>query len=161
MKKMYELLLAALLPVLLVGAVHAQDDERAAILALTERAFDAVRSGNPDDWRAIQVAEGAAISMRPDPEGVAGKYQMRMTQNEEFAAALKPDARDFVERWTSEPTVLIRGPIAVVWGEYDFRIDGELSHCGVDAFDLVKLDGEWKMVNIMWTVERDNCPTAI
>jgi hypothetical protein len=65
-----------------------------------------------------------------------------------------------MERWTGEPTILIRGPIAVIWGEYEFWIDGEFSHCGVDSADLVKLEGEWKVANFMWTVERDDCPTA-
>jgi hypothetical protein len=54
--------------------------------------------------------------------------------------------------------VLIRGPIAVVWGQYEFLIDGEFSHCGVDAADLVKVDGRWKVANFMWTVEKENCP---
>jgi hypothetical protein len=47
-----------------------------------------------------------------------------------------------------------------VWGEYEFWIDGAFSHCGVDAVDLVKIDGEWKVANFMWTVEKENCPTG-
>jgi hypothetical protein len=53
---------------------------------------------------------------------------------------------------------MIRGPIAVVWGEYEFWIDGKFSHCGVDSADLVKVDGDWKIANWMWTVERNDCP---
>ena len=30
----------------------------------------------------------------------------------------------------------------------------------VDAVDLVKIDGEWKVANFMWTVEKENCPTG-
>ena len=85
---------------------------------------------------------------------------MRVANNEDFLAGVAPSGREYIERWTGEPTVLIRGPIAVVWGEYDFWMDGEFSHCGVDSIDLVKVDGQWKVANIMWTVERDNCPTA-
>jgi hypothetical protein len=43
--------------------------------------------------------------------------------------------------------VLIRGPIAVVWGEYEFWTDGQFSHCGVDSVDFVKIDGTWKVAN--------------
>jgi hypothetical protein len=64
------------------------------------------------------------------------------------------------ERWTGDPTVMIRGPIAVVWGEYEYRINGEFSHCGVDSADVVKIDAEWKIANWMWTVETDHCLTA-
>jgi hypothetical protein len=60
------------------------------------------------------------------------------------------------ERYWS-PTVLVRGPIAVVWAPYEFWQDGKTSHCGVDVFDLVKIDGEWRVSNSMWTVEPDAC----
>ena len=136
-----------------------QDDDRAAILVVMQKAFDAVQSADPEDWRAIQMAEGTSLSFRPHPDGEAGKLQMRMTRNEAFVEGLKPDGREYLERWTSEPTVMIRGPIAVVWGEYEFRVDGELAHCGVDAVDLVKVDGSWMIANFMWTVEGENCPT--
>jgi hypothetical protein len=83
-----------------------------------------------------------------------------MASNEEFIAGLQKNEHDYREFWTAEPTVLIRGPIAVVWGAYEFTIDGKFSHCGIDAIDMVKLEGEWKVANIMWTVEKDNCPTG-
>jgi hypothetical protein len=35
--------------------------------------------------------------------------------------------------------------------------DGMTSHCGVDVFDFVKLDGEWRLSNSMWTVEPGAC----
>jgi hypothetical protein len=60
------------------------------------------------------------------------------------------------ERYWS-PTVLIRGSIAVVWAPYEFWIDGQTSHCGVDVFDFVKVDGIWRVSNSMWTVEPDAC----
>lgn len=142
------------------GSVKADSSEREAILGVMDRAFAAVQSLRPDDWRAIQLAEGTTLSFRQHPDGQPGKLEMRISNNEEFIADLEPDGRDNIERWTGDPTVLIRGPIAVVWGEYEFWIDGEFSHCGVDSADLVKIDGEWKVANFMWTVEREGCPTA-
>jgi steroid delta-isomerase-like uncharacterized protein len=134
--------------------------ERDAILAVMDKAFAAVRSGLPEDWRAIELTEGTTLSFRPLIGGEPGELEMRISSNEEFIANEKPDGHEYIERWTEEPTVLIRGPIAVVWGEYEFWIDGEFSHCGVDSADLVKIDGEWKIANFMWTVEKENCPTA-
>jgi len=55
------------------------------------------------------------------------------------------------------PTVLIRGGIAVVWAPYEFWIDGETSHCGIDVVDFVKIGGTWLVSNSMWTVEPDAC----
>jgi hypothetical protein len=138
----------------------AESGDREAILALMDNAFAAVRSSNPDDWRAIQLAEGTTLSFRPGPEERPEELEMRIANNEDFIADLQPDGHEYLERWTAEPTILIRGPIAVIWGEYEFWIDGEFSHCGVDSADLVRINGEWKVANFMWTVEKENCPTA-
>jgi len=143
------------------GSVIAQQNDRAEILTVMEKTFSAVRSQNPDDWRAIQLAEGTTLSFRALPDGPPDALDlMRISNNEEFIVALQPDGHEYTERWTGEPTILIRGPIAVIWGEYEFWIDGKFSHCGVDSADLVKIDGEWKVANFMWTVEKTDCPSA-
>jgi hypothetical protein len=152
--------LALLLLVFQVGYVSADSGEREAVLSVIDKAFAAVRSRKPEDWRAIQLAEGTSLSFRPRPGGQPDEFEVRMSNNENFIADLKPDDHEYIERWTEEPTVLIRGPIAVVWGEYDFWIDGSFSHCGIDSVDLVKVNGEWKVANFMWTAEKENCPTA-
>ena len=139
------------------GNTVADDGDRAAILALMDKAFLAVGSGDPDDMRAIQLAEGTSISFRQHPDGEPGELLMRMSTNEALLADTTEDK--LVERWTGDPIVMIRGPIAVVWGEYEFLINGSFSHCGVDSIDLVKVDGDWQFANWMWTVEKDGCPT--
>lgn len=154
------LLYLALVSLTITGNANAEDKERDALLALMDQAFAAVSSRDPDDMRAIQLAEGTSISFRPLPNGKPGELEMRFATNEALAAGAVDDGHKFVERWTGDPTVLIRGPIAVVWGEYEFLIDGVFSHCGIDSADLVKVDGTWKIANWMWTVEKDNCPTA-
>ena len=147
----------SLLVLMLAGNTVADDGDPAAILALIDKAFYAVGSGDPDDMRAIQLAEGTSISFRQHPDGEPGELLMRMSTNE----ALLADTTEakLAERWTGDPTVMIRGPIAVVWGEYEFLINGRFSHCGVDSIDLVKVDGDWKIANWMWTVEKKGCPT--
>lgn len=150
----------ALFSLPLAGTANSDTDEREALLALMEQAFAAVASRDPDDMRAIQLAEGTSLSFRPHPNGSPGELEMRIASNEALLASDIDDGHRFTEHWTADPVVLIRGPIAVVWGEYEFSIDGKFSHCGVDSADLVKVDGKWKIANWMWTVEKDGCPTA-
>jgi len=45
----------------------------------------------------------------------------------------------------------------VVWPPYEFWEDGKTSHCGVDVFDFVKIDGRWRVSNSTWTVEPHAC----
>jgi len=151
--------LTAMMVIFFAGSGFAEQDDRVAILALMDQAFNAVSSGNPDDWRAIQLAEGTSLSFRPDPNGKSGELELRISTNEALLAGEADDDHKVVERWTGDPTVMIHGPIAVVWGKYDYWIDGAFSHCGIDSADLVMVDGDWKIANWMWTVEKDNCPT--
>jgi len=47
--------------------------------------------------------------------------------------------------------------LAVVWTPYEFWLDGKRSHCGIDTFNLVKVDGNWRVANAMWTIEPEGC----
>ena len=33
-------------------------------------------------------------------------------------------------------------------------LDGEWSHCGVDAFTLVRIEGDWKISSLAWSIEQ-------
>ena len=150
-------LCVALLILASATGANAQDTEREAVLALMDKAFAAVASRDPDDMRAIQLAEGNSLSFRPRPDGQPGELEMRFQSNEEMLAGGADNGHTYSENWSGEPTVLIRGPIAVVWGEYEFWLDGRFSHCGVDSVALAKADGQWKVANWMWTVEKEGC----
>lgn len=44
--------------------------------------------------------------------------------------------------------IKIDGNLAAVWTDYTFYVDNIYSHEGVNAFQLVKTDGEWKILII-------------
>ncbi len=47
----------------------------------------------------------------------------------------------------------MRGSIAVVWTSQRVKLDGAETHRGVDAFDMLKLDGRWRVANALWARE--------
>ena len=55
----------------------------------------------------------------------------------------------------------VHGLIATVWAPYDFWIDGKLSHCGIDAFDLIKTEDGWKIAGGVYTVESNCAPSPL
>jgi len=55
------------------------------------------------------------------------------------------------------PTVLVRGRIAMVWADYDVYVGGKFGHCGIDAFTLLKTDAGWKISGIQYTSETQGC----
>lgn len=55
------------------GVSPAAFELRDAILAVMRKAFAAVSSRSPDDWRAIQLAEGTTLSFRALSDGRVGR----------------------------------------------------------------------------------------
>lgn len=53
--------------------------------------------------------------------------------------------------------VRLDGNIAQVWTDYSFFVGEKLIHCGVDAFQLIKVDGEWRIIHIMDTRRKERC----
>jgi hypothetical protein len=75
---------------------------------------------------------------------------------EKFVEHIGTSKSSWVERiW--DPKVLEHGPIAVVWANYDFRLDGKLSHCGIDSFQMLKTESGWKIAAVSDTREMLGC----
>lgn len=49
------------------------------------------------------------------------------------------------------------GLLATAWTPYSFYINKSLSHCGSNNFQLVKVDGTWKIFSIVDTRKREGC----
>ena len=89
-----------------------------------------------------------------------GKPDPRAFSNEEYFADLQASKQTMRERMWS-PEVRVHGLIATVWTPYDFWIDGKFSHCGIDAFDLVKTEEGWKLAGGTYTVESKCEPSPL
>jgi len=53
--------------------------------------------------------------------------------------------------------IKIDGALASVWTPYKFYFNGKFSHCGVNSFQLVRFNGEWKIQYLIDTRRRTNC----
>lgn len=49
------------------------------------------------------------------------------------------------------------GPLAIAWTPYSFYYNGQFSHCGVNSFQLVRINGEWKIQYIIDTRRKQGC----
>ena len=130
-----------------------QEKDRSAVLDLAQRAFDAVESNDPADWRPLLTEKAHTLSFRPN--GL-----MRERSYADSMDRMIPGESDYFEQWIGEPTVMVHGPLAVVWGRYAFWNRGNLSHCGIDTISMAKVQGVWKIAHFMWTVEPDTCPST-
>ncbi len=100
-----------------------------------------------------QVYSAGRVTTTGTRASGSGLRQMSWT---EFAARIKPDAR-FTET-ISNPAIEIDGDVAMVWAPFVVRVDGKVSNCGYDHFDLVRENGVWKVMNLTFSSRITGCP---
>ena len=130
--------------------------ERDAVMKTMQAFFDTMTARDVDGARKILVPQGRFHAMNTSKPG--GEPQS--LSSEEYFAQLQQSNQTMRERiWNAE--VRIHGPIATVWAPYDFWIGGKYSHCGIDAFDLVKTTEGWKISGGVFTMEATCAPSPL
>ena len=133
---------------LLAASLPAQSKDEKDVLAAVQLLFDGMAAHNAEKLQAATSANAQLFAM-------AGE-QARLITRDGFVQSNVSNKSAALERiW--EPKVRIRGTIADVWAEYDYHRDGKFHHCGIDAFQLVKDGGAWKIVSLVWTTETEGC----
>ena len=51
----------------------------------------------------------------------------------------------------------IDADLAQVWAEYQVRRAGAVTHCGHDSFQLARIEGKWKILNVSDTFRTTRC----
>lgn len=122
------------------------------IVGAAETLFDAMERKDADAVRDVFLPEARLVAVASGPQGTATTW----TTVEEFVDAIVLRNEDLLERlWN--PTVRVDGEIATLWVDYDFHLDRRFSHCGVDAFHMVRMSGEWKIAHITYNLRREGC----
>lgn len=130
----------------------AAPDEQAAVLAVVQRLWDGMKARDTAMVRSVfdPSATLSRISAR------SGDARVQLTPVSEFIEALGQAKEAWNERMFS-PEVRIDGALATVWTEYDFHLGDKFSHCGVDAFQLLKTSAGWTIVALSDTARREGC----
>ena len=149
-------LLSLVLAIFAAVGAQSAGKEREAVMKTVQAFFDTMTARDVDGARQILQPQGRfhAMTMKD------GKPDVRAFANEEYFAQLQASKQKMQERiWN--PDVRINGLIANVSAPYDFWIDGKFSHCGVDAFDLIKTEDGWKIAGGVYTVESRCAPSPL
>lgn len=67
-----------------------------------------------------------------------------------------PDSIDFQERITNY-SIQIDGNMANAWTPYEFWVNNQFQHCGVNSFQLFKEENTWKIIYLIDTRRKINC----
>jgi hypothetical protein len=126
--------------------------EKDAVVAAVQQFFDTMAAKDIEGAAEVLAPDGQFFSIRTTD----GEQVVRRSTNREYLERLASSKDDWLERmW--EPEVRIRGDVATVWAPYDFFVNSKFSHCGYDAFQLMKIDGRWMITGGSYTVEVNGC----
>jgi hypothetical protein len=138
--------LAALSPLAVHAATTATSDDE-AVLAPIQAMFAGMSARDAAAIRKPTMPGGVMVLMRD------GK-PMQMTF-EDFATRVGKPGTTKIEERIHDPLVKIDNDLAVVWAPFDFYVDGKVSHCGTDLFNLVRQDGQWMIASVADTSRND------
>lgn len=113
--------------------------------------FDAMRDGDAETLRRI-LSPDLVMTVVDSEGGVT----VRPDAREGFVRSVASSQERLDERMWN-PEVRIDGGMATLWAPYSFRRDGELTHCGFDAFQLARRDDRWVIVAIAYTRRSRGC----
>lgn len=134
------------------GPIPAPDFETANVLAPIRGIFAAFEAGDSVAMLRFVHPEGR-VTATGERASESGLRKLNWT---EFAQRVTPDAR--FQESISDPAVEVDGDIAMVWAPFVVRVNGKVSNCGFDHFDLVRENGTWKIMNLSFSSRTTDCP---
>lgn len=131
---------------------HAQSVED-SVKATINKLFAAMKNG---DSKALveSFADSAILQTIAEKDG---KISIRTEIIKDFADFVGTQKQGDADERISFDMVKTDGALAIAWTPYQFYYKGQFSHCGVDSYQLVRINGEWKIQYLIDTRRKVNC----
>lgn len=144
------LLIAALLGATALP-LTAQQPEEQSVMQVVTRLFDGMRTRDTTAMRAAFLPEARMYSFARDGS-------IRADSPDAWITSIARAPADLVlDEVLHDPEVRVDGTIATVWVYYDFFAGERFSHCGYDAFQLLKAADGWKVASVTDTRRTEGC----
>jgi hypothetical protein len=137
-------------PVFFASAQTAEDSAKMVVNKL----FTAMKTSDAALLKSCFADSAILQTFGKDKDGKT------IIQNEvvaEFAELVSKQPKGALDERVVFDMVKIDGPLAIIWAPYSFYFNGAFSHCGVDSFQLVKINGEWKIQYLIDTRRKKGC----
>ena len=129
-------------------------NETDAVKATVNRLFDGMRKG--DSALLMQAFAPGAI-LQSVGRTREGATVVRTDSVAAFARQIGTPHTEVYDERIEFGAIHIDGNMASVWTPYKFYLGDKFSHCGVNSFQLVKLNGAWKIQYLIDTRRREGC----
>lgn len=149
MKYMF-ILLAAITLMTKINAQSAED----SVKTVVKKMFEAMRDA---DTASLRSTFSDNIVFHTIVDAKDGATTVRAEDPGEFIVFISKEKKGAADEQIRFETIKLDGPLAMVWAPYKFYYNGKFSHCGVDSFQLVRINGEWKIQYIIDTRRKQGC----
>ena len=150
MKKFCILLTTLFLSYTISFAQTTEDSVKATINNL----FAGMKNADAD---AIRAAFADSAILQTIGRNKEGQTVIRTDAVSGFAESISKLTKGAADERITFETIKIDGPLAIVWTPYKFYFNEKLSHCGVNSFQLVRINGAWKIQYLIDTRRRTGC----
>jgi hypothetical protein len=133
-------------------ALWAQNSEIENVKTTVNRMFDGMRKGDSAAVRAV-LADKVIMQTVVSEDGA--ETRIATGDVNRFLKAVGTPHTDVWDERIEFGQVLVDGNLASVWTPYQFYLGSNLSHCGVNSFQLVKLPEGWKIIFLIDTRRKD------
>jgi hypothetical protein len=133
-----------------VEAQSAEDSVKEVINQL----FEAMKNADANRLKETFADSALLQTIRRKPDGT---FFVQRDNVSEFAQQIGQAKKDSLDEQIKFETIKIDGPLASVWAPYKFYYAGKFSHCGVNSFQLVRINGRWKIQYLIDTRRRISC----
>ena len=128
-------------------------DEKAAPLAVVNQLFTEMAAANPPGILAVHTPKSDLVAIFKQKDGTT---RIQSIDGDAFSKMFTNKERVMLEEMY-DPKVEVSGDWAMVWGRYVFFVDGKLSHCGINQFNLVRTEAGWRIANGASTIDPGDC----
>jgi hypothetical protein len=136
--------------------LNAQDEEAGEVQRTIENFF---KGFHQKDSSLVMETVDREVILQTISTTAKGENLVRTEDFREFISSISsiPDSVKFKEV-INDYRIMVDGPMATAWTPYEFWLNEEFSHCGVNSFQLVKQQEIWKIIYLIDTRRKDNCP---
>lgn len=125
-----------------------------AILKVVTDLFDAMRDGDSAKAAALFHPDHRMLTVY---KGKDGKTKLHHGNLQEFLSAIAAPHDDLWDEQIFNTHIKVDGDLGNVWTSYNFYLGEQFSHCGVDVFTMVKVEGKWLIVSLFDTRKTAGC----
>ncbi len=119
-----------------------------------DQMFDGMRKG---DSTMVHEVFADEVKMQTIVKSQNGQTELRTSSLSNFLNAVGTPHDEVWDEKLLSYEILIDGDMASVWTPYQFYRGENFSHCGVNSFQLAKLQGNWKIIYLVDTRKREGC----